>query len=70
MTVKLCEIYFDVLVLRYPFVVEAETDAEADEGGKAEDENHDAHEERRPAAFTRELEILGVESHIDDCILW
>lgn len=68
--VKLCDIFSDVLALWYLFVVEAEIGAEADEGGEIEDEDHEAHEERSAAALARELEISGVESCIDDCVLW
>ena len=65
----LCEIVFDFLDHWHAFVVEAEIDAEANEGGKVEDEDHEAHQERGTAAFTGELEILGVESHLADCVL-
>ena len=51
-------------------MVKAEIDAEADEGSKIKDEDHEAHEERRATALARELEISGVKSHIDDGILF
>ena len=51
-----------------PFVVEAEVDAEADEGGEIEDEDREAHQEGRAMALAGELEMLGVESHDGDCV--
>ena len=51
-------------------MVEAEIDAEADESSTIEDENDEAQEEGRAAALARELEIVGVESHVDDSVLW
>lgn len=46
-----------------PFVVEAEVDGEADEGGEVEDEDCEAYEEGRAAAFAGKLDVSGVESH-------
>ena len=51
-------------------MIETEIDAEADEGSKIEAENGEAHEKSRAAALARELNILGVESHVDDLVLW
>lgn len=51
-------------------MIEPEIDAEADEGSTIKAENDEAHKERRAAALARELNILGIESHVDDSAPW
>ena len=51
-------------------MVEAEIDAEADECDEIEDDDREAHEERRAATLGGQLEMMGVGSHVDDCVLW
>ena len=63
-----CEIFGDGVGFGCPFVIKAEVDAEANEGGEVEGEDHEAKEERRAASLTGELEILGVERHVEDSI--
>ena len=63
-----CEIFDDGVGSGCPFFIKAEIDAEADEGGEVEGEDHEAKEERRAASLTGELEILGVERHVEDSI--
>ena len=50
-----------------PFVIEAEVDGEADEGGEVEDEDCEAYEEGRAAALARNLDVSGIQSHGFGC---